>query len=404
MPSSPLVHGFDAMHATLEVAPTATANCMCDAAWNASCDFGHDGGPEHCTGGPAAGGPDGCCFNYWREDAAAPSGVANLTRPSEADDAVEVQASFAGFLDGAGDSAFVAQLSFHNCHIPYIGQAATKEACARGETCRGSNRRGQTLANYSAAQLDFYACLLELDSAVGSVLGDLRSRGLYDDTLIYFATDNGPEGNCAPAGFCEGAHYATWPGDSGALRGRKRDIWEGGHRVPTIVSWPSVVGRKRDVVNWMATVTTMDFFATVLEVMAVDRPEAQRDWPLDGQSLLPILRGDFEAWPTPRRLAVAFHDWPPNSARGYGYRSGRWKLVVGSTSCGSGGGCSLPMLFDLSTDVGEAVDLAAEHPDLVEAMERNFSDWATSVSESRAVESECPDGAPWSGGLPHVHV
>ena len=195
-PSSPLVHGFDRMHATLEVAPTATTNCMCSAAWNASCEFGHDGGPEHCTGGFAAGGPDGCCFNYWFEDNRSEHGVGNMTRPSHAIDAVEVQQSLSAFLKTVDDDAgFVAQLSFHNCHIPFVGAAATVAACRDGDGCLPENRQGQPKTNYSAAQLDFYACLLELDAAVGAVLRDLRDFKRYDDTLVYFTTDNGPEGD-----------------------------------------------------------------------------------------------------------------------------------------------------------------------------------------------------------------
>ena len=60
--SSPTTHGFDAFNATVEVAPTATTNCQCRADWNATCDFGHYGGPNHCSGGSNPGGhglPDG---------------------------------------------------------------------------------------------------------------------------------------------------------------------------------------------------------------------------------------------------------------------------------------------------------------------------------------------------------
>ena len=112
-------------------------------------------------------------------------------------DAVEVQQSLSAFLKTVDDDAgFVAQLSFHNCHIPFVGAAATVAACRDGDGCLPENRQGQPKNNYSAAQLDFYACLLELDAAVGAVLRDLRDFKRYDDTLVYFTTDNGPEGDC----------------------------------------------------------------------------------------------------------------------------------------------------------------------------------------------------------------
>ena len=115
---------------------------------------------------------------------------------TQAIDAVEVQQSLSAFLKTVDDDAgFVAQLSFHNCHIPFVGAAATVSACRDGDGCLPENRQGQPKSNYSAAQLDFYACLLELDAAVGAVLRDLRDFKRYDDTLVYFTTDNGPEGD-----------------------------------------------------------------------------------------------------------------------------------------------------------------------------------------------------------------
>ena len=104
----------------------------------------------------------------------------------------------------------------------------------------------------------------------------LQRLGYYDNTMVWFATDNGPETNCPPEGRCgsgpSGAippgtlhrPQCQGPGSAGPLRGRKRDVWEGGHRVPGAVSWPAVVGDRLRV-SW-APVVTMDFLATVLEV------------------------------------------------------------------------------------------------------------------------------------------
>ena len=391
--SSPLFHGFERMNATVEVAPTATANWQCDAAWNASgVEFGHYGAPNHCDGGPNPGGaalPDGCCFNYWTEDAGAPHGVTNLTAPSDADDAAYVASAFLdGFLGAlAPEEPFAAQLSFHNCHIPFIGQPASRAACAAGDACAADDGRGTARADFSDAQLDFFACLNELDAAVGAVLDRLDALGRYEDTFVWFTTDNGPEVNCAPAGFCGDGHYAAAPGDAGPLRGRKRDLWEGGHRVPTVVSWPAVVGAQAPArASWELVVTT-DFLATVMDALGVDRPAAQRDWAFDGRSVLPILRGG--AWPDAREVGWAYNNWPYDTSNGYGYRSGSWKLVVGSTSCGWAN-CSVPMLFDLASDLGETRDLAAARPDVLAAMLTNVSAWADTVTRSRALESLCP--------------
>ncbi len=68
--SSPIKHGFDEMNATVEVSPTATTNCECNAAWQKTCDYGHYGEMTHCSGGqgPDPGAKSGCCFNYWCEE------------------------------------------------------------------------------------------------------------------------------------------------------------------------------------------------------------------------------------------------------------------------------------------------------------------------------------------------
>jgi arylsulfatase A-like enzyme len=118
--------------------------------------------------------------------------------------------------------------------------------------------------------------------------------------MIWFTVDNGPEVNCKPEGRCGSGKTGRIPdgtlhrpacggaGSAGPLRGRKRDVWEGGHRVPGIVSWPAVAaGGPRT--TW-DTVVTMDFHATVMEVLNVSRPAAQRDWHYDGVSILPILK------------------------------------------------------------------------------------------------------------------
>ena len=168
--SSPLTHGFDLFNATVEVAPTATTNCQCDAAWQASCDFGHNEPTNHCTGsqGPDPNAAPGCCFNYWHGDAAAPHGVRNHTLPTPDDDATYNADAFVRFAESLGGAPFLAQVSFHTCHIPFVGTPARVAAC----NASGSAECAPPLAGaapYNHQELDFYACLNELDSSVGTV-------------------------------------------------------------------------------------------------------------------------------------------------------------------------------------------------------------------------------------------
>ena len=331
--SSPLSHGFDYMNATVEVSPTATTNCECNAEWSKDCDYGHLKKMTHCSGtqGPDPNAKPGCCFNYWWGDEEKEHGITNLTNPSYDDDAAYNAESFVAFAEARNGAPFLAQISFHNCHIPFVGTQTRRAACTSGEECE------PPLAGalpYNDEELDFYACLNEFDHSVGTVLDALKRLGYYENTMIWFTVDNGPEVNCKPEGRCGSGSSGRIPagtlhrpdsggaGSAGVLRGRKRDVWEGGHRVPGIISWPAVAkGPAR--VSW-DTVVTMDFLATLLDVLSVERPSTQKDWYFDGISVLPILKQEH----VPERGIGWIYDKPVASyANGYAYRWGKWKCV-----------------------------------------------------------------------------
>jgi len=381
--SSPITHGFDHFNATIEVAPTATTNCQCNQEWEGQCDFGHNKRPTHCNGGPSPGGgdlKDGCCFNYWWEDNTKPHGVSNLTNPVGDDDSAYIADSFERFVRGLDGKPFMAQLSFHNCHMPYIGTSDARKACQQGEACRSDDGHGHGVADFSDAQLDFYACMNELDASVGRALDVLDEQGYYENTMIWFTTDNGPEKNCDD-GLCDASHFLTGPGDAGPLRGRKRDIWEGGHRVPGVISWPSMVkGPARE--SW-DLVLTSDFLATVMEVLDVERPKEQQSWGFDGVSAMPTLKG--QARPE-RGMGWLFDGFPSHTV---GYVYGKWKYVNQSKSCKDA--CSHELLYNLETDLGERNDLSEQFPEVLEAIRSNFSVWYASVAKSRSDESVCDD-------------
>lgn len=241
----------------------------------------------------------------------------------------------------------------------------------------------------------------ELDSSVGAVLDALQRLGYYDNTLTWFTTDNGPEVNCPPVGRCGSGKNGQIPpgtlhrpdcggaGSAGPLRGRKRDVWEGGHRVPGIISWPAVVGNASRV-SW-DPVITMDYLATIMDVLGVPRPAEQADWAFDGVSVLPLLRGE-----TPSERGIGWMYYSPNvsAANGYAYRWGNWKYVVGGISCDPTSpdatfNCYNPQLYDMSVDWAENNDLAKAHPDILAALAANFTAWHTSVMNSITNESKC---------------
>lgn len=469
--SSPISHGFDHMNATIEVAPTRTTNCNCNAEWSATCEYGHYHKPAHCNGGPSPGGPtiphvsqrallcvdgpsnkarpclQGCCFNYWSESDESPHGVVNITWPTPPDDTLYLSDSFDRFLTKQGGSPFLAQISFHNCHVPCVALqslaaqpapndssrdlAASSAVTDRGRTAPPARRAScqrmvfrlqrkswTTMRAWLSLMLRLGASCrasMLMATARTRVRGAALLRSSHTAhapvsfAVTMFAMDNGPEMNCPPLGICKGSEHRPreGPGSAGPLRGRKRDIWEGGHRVPGLVSWPAVVSGNHE--SW-DTVVTQDFLATVMDVLHVDRPAEQRDWGFDGVSMMPLLKGE----PVPERgIGWMFMTANASATEGYGYRQGKWKLVVGSKSCRQAT-CRKPQLYDLSVEyvrarcvlrpfgacltlehvcslcsIGERNDLAASHADVLASITANFTAWHASVMHSRTAESQC---------------
>jgi len=217
--------------------------------------------------------------------------------------------------------------------------------------------------------------------------------------------DNGPEVNCQPEGRCGGVHEipagtlhrpaSKGPGSAGPLRGRKRDVWEGGHRVPGIISWPAMVdGPAR--VSW-DPVVTMDFMATVLDVLGLHRPGKQAKWHFDGVSVLPLLKGHPVA---PRGIGWMYDKPVASPKNGYAYRYDKWKLAVGGISCNEAKAsfnCSMPQLYDMSVDKEENHDLAAKEPEVFAAIMANFTVWYDSIHDSMDHESMCAGAGPAPG-------
>jgi arylsulfatase A-like enzyme len=208
----------------------------------------------------------------------------------------------------------------------------------------------------------------QVDAAVGTVLKALDDAGVAKQTLLVFTSDNGsfmfrrddPEAKDHLDDPTVQAYRADRHTANFVFRGTKADIWEGGHHVPFIVRWPDVVkpGTRRT-----ETICLTDLLATVAEVLGVPLDATTGE---DSFSLLPLLRG--EGWTTPRPPVVH------HSAAGmFAIRKGQWKLVLGNGSGGREAPRGKPFakpfqLFDLSEDIGERRDRAAQEPELVDRL------------------------------------
>jgi len=205
-----------------------------------------------------------------------------------------------------------------------------------------------------AEERTYRANVTQLDDAFGAVMKSLDALGLTENTLVIFTSDNGPEGD---------GTKGPGRGLAGGLRGRKRSMYEGGHRVPGMVRWPARIkpGTTSDL-----PVVGSDFFVTMLAAAGV-APAADRK--LDGTSLLPLLSGGR----VDRRVPLYWR-WGGKVA----YREGDWKIVVDES-------LEKPELYDLAADRAEAHDLAAREPERLAAM------MARLRAHTAEIEGEGPD-------------
>ncbi len=215
----------------------------------------------------------------------------------------------------------------------------------------------------------------ELDASVGDVVHALAERGLLEETLIFFTSDNGPW------------HF----GNPGPLRGRKGQPMEGGQRVPAIAQWPGHIPAGSVIT---APTMNIDLFPTLLGLAGLDLP---RDRTIDGRNIEGLLSGRESASP---HEALFFF----NANVIDGVRSGRWKyyrwlnsytwpipLDKVSSFVGRGAHANTytdpqtgetvsrsthdPLLFDVDADTNESYDLISRYPDEVARLHAAIEQW-----------------------------
>ncbi|MEM1449247.1 MAG: arylsulfatase [Planctomycetota bacterium] len=202
--------------------------------------------------------------------------------------------------------------------------------------------------------------LHQSDAHLGAVLGALDDLGYSENTIVIFTADNGPEHYAYPR-IRRYEHRSPGP-----LRGLKRDVFEGGHRVPFLVRWPGVVeaGRVSD-----ALIGQTDLMRTIASIVGAELPGGQAR---DSVDQLAVWRGEAEA-------ARTFHVHNTFKKR-WAIRSGRWLLIDAPDGAhtrvpaehaaaeGFGENPHPGMLFDLSADVGQRENLFGAHADVVERL------------------------------------
>ncbi len=232
-----------------------------------------------------------------------------------------------GFIDRNQDRPFFLYLAFLMPHTP---MEVTDEFYGRFPGVDDETKRV------------YSGMVSALDDAVGLVLDRLRETGLEERTLVIFTSDNG----AAKYIDTDGSHNQP-------LTGHKRNLYEGGIRVPLAVQWK---GQLPEGGTYHHPISALDIFPTAAAVAGLEDVEA---YELDGTNFLPGLRGESsDAAERP-----LFWRFGPHAA----VRQGPYKLLF------LAGGRT--RLYDVDADPGESIDLSAERPEVVRSLTRAYDSW-----------------------------
>ena len=270
---------------------------------------------------------------YWEPDALLKDGLPIRVRGHITDVLTDAASTF---VRSGSDQPFFLYMAYNVPHTPLIVSDALHEKYrAKGV---GSN------------DARIYGLMEQCDAAIGRLLEVIDSESLTEDTVVLFMSDNGGVSRHYRAGF----------------RGGKASVYEGGVLSPFFARWPGrfAAGRKTD-----ARGSHLDLFPTLLQIAGVEVPS---DRPLDGKSLLPLLRGETDQSPHKR----LYHIWDrhaPSIDSRWAVSGPRYKLVGGE-------------LYDLETDPGEQRDIASQKPEIAASLRHEFEEWLADVTAGRTFE------------------
>ncbi|MEZ7956745.1 MAG: sulfatase-like hydrolase/transferase [Rubritalea sp.] len=241
------------------------------------------------------------------------------------------------FIDEAvaADSPFFSVIWFHAPHLP----------------CVAGHKHQEMYKNHPPHLRNYAGCITALDEQIGRLRAHLETKGksVTDNTMIWFCSDNGPENKARPDN-----------GSAGPYRGRKRDLYEGGVRVPGLLVWPAKIkhGRQTDT-----PCVTSDYLPTVLDAIGMKHPAPSHT--LDGESLMPLIEGKKMNRAKP--LGFLYSER-------MSFSNERYKIV-------SYAGQPFE-LYDIQKDAAEKVNIAEQHPEILSGLQQEFTAWMKSVKGS----------------------
>ena len=211
-----------------------------------------------------------------------------------------------------------------------------------------------------------YAMIEIMDRGIGEVLDELDTLGIAEETLVIFASDNGPDP-------LVGERFNR------PFRGAKYEVHEGGIRIPFFVRWPESLnpGSRSELIHFV------DVVPTLIEIC--DLKNGPKELPMDGASFAGLLSSPKAEFAAPARRFWQWNRRIPDPTHNGAVREGSWKLVKPFVTKNYPKGASkLPYrLYDLSADPSEASDLSSQHPEIRDRLANHYETWFREVEADR---------------------
>jgi arylsulfatase A-like enzyme len=202
----------------------------------------------------------------------------------------------------------------------------------------------------------FKLVLKEYDRQIGRLLDGLKEKGLDENTIVIFTSDNGPLPNFRSS-------------RSGGMRGSKLSLYEGGVRMPYIISWPGHI--KAGTVNQTSEVVSIDMLPSLAKMADVRLPGSYQG---DGKDRSGVFLGKASPrnldmyWEYGRNDIAFAYPKTPNKSPGLAIRSGNWKFLMNSD------GTDME-LYDMVKDKNETINLVGTHPEVVKVLKEKLGNW-----------------------------
>jgi len=250
------------------------------------------------------------------------------------------------FIEGCGDEPFFCYLATNAPHGPYL------VADEYADLYRG---------NPEIPEPNFYGMITNIDENFARLRAFLNARGIEDDTILIFMTDNGSSGGFVPN---------TGAGYNAGMRGKKASYYDGGHRVPFFIRWPGggiVAGDVRELI------VHLDLLPTFCELCDLSVPD-HRPW--DGLSVAPLLLGRPMSLPDREVFLQYRQNTEPPDMWTNGVMTRDWRLINGEE------------LYYMPADPGQCNNLADRYPDMLRRLRLAHERWWDEVSPG--LEEYCP--------------